>query len=305
MQADSFKHWIDLERAGNNFDLTDYLPSGPCAVFHYTSPDAFLSIMNDGKLRFTDRNYLNDTSEGKYIFDLCLENSKTICEGYEAYEQGFVGACMEMKSRFEEIRLVYQCSLSTDPDSLCLWNYYTRGNSIQGYSLGFSGNSLFSSLVNNGKYHVNMGKVVYSKEKQLEILRKATCLFFELHKRGIDKEPPIPERKMLEILQYRLYLLGHFFKQKYFEVENEFRITLIALTAADDSKKEELNFFNRNGVMVPYIDVCLEPSVLKSIRVSPTMNGTRAKDGAFMLSRKKFDQLTKADIMMSKIPLRY
>ena len=98
---------------------------------------------------------------------------------------------------------------------------------------------------------------------------------------------------MLEILQYRLYLLGHFFKQKYFEVENEFRITLIALTAADDSKKEELNFFNRNGVMVPYIDVCLEPSVLKSIRVSPTMNGTRAKDGAFMLSRKKFDQLTK------------
>ena len=134
---------------------------------------------------------------------------------------------------------------------------------------------------------------------------KATCLFFELHKRGIDKEPPIPERKMLEILQYRLYLLGHFFKQKYFEVENEFRITLVALTATDDSKKEELNFFNRNGVMVPYIDICLEPSVLKSIRVSPTMNGTRAKDGAFMLSRKKFDQLTKADIMMSKIPLRY
>lgn len=130
MQADSFKHWIDLERAGNNFDLTDYLPSGPCVVFHYTSPDAFLSIMNDGKLRFTDRNYLNDTSEGKYIFDLCLENSKTICEGYEAYEQGFVEACMEMKSRFEEIRLVYQCSFSTDPDSLCLWNYYTHGNSI-------------------------------------------------------------------------------------------------------------------------------------------------------------------------------
>lgn len=305
MQGDEFKHWIDLERAGNNFTVSDYLDTKVHTVFHYTSPDAFLSIMNDGKLRFTDRNYLNDVSEGRYVFDLCLENSKAICEGYEAYEDGFVRSCEGIKKHFEEIQFVYQCSFSTDSDSLCLWNYYTRGNSIQGYNLEFDPSTIFSSIEKAGKYHVNMGKVIYSRDKQLKVLREAACLFFELHKNSVTKERPIPEQKMFAILAHGLYLLGHFFKPQCFEIENEFRITLAKSFDLEDSENDEVNFFNRDGVMIPYKDICFEAGALKSICISPTMNGTRAKDGALILSRKKFGQITRADIKSSRIPVRY
>lgn len=33
---------------------------------------------------------------------------------------------------------VYQCSLTVDKDSLCMWNYYTNQDSIQGYNLIYS-----------------------------------------------------------------------------------------------------------------------------------------------------------------------
>ena len=35
-------------------------------VYHYTSAESAKKILENGKLRFTDRNYLNDYSEGKF-----------------------------------------------------------------------------------------------------------------------------------------------------------------------------------------------------------------------------------------------
>ncbi len=37
------------------------------AVYHYTSANALLSIIQKRELRFTDRFYLNDKSEGTYV----------------------------------------------------------------------------------------------------------------------------------------------------------------------------------------------------------------------------------------------
>ena len=42
-------------------------------VYHYTSPEAFLSIIRSHTLRFTDIHYLNDKSEGIYFTKLLLD----------------------------------------------------------------------------------------------------------------------------------------------------------------------------------------------------------------------------------------
>lgn len=42
-------------------------------VYHYTSPSAFLSIIQSQTLRFTDIRYLNDKSEGIYFVKLLLD----------------------------------------------------------------------------------------------------------------------------------------------------------------------------------------------------------------------------------------
>ena len=46
--------------------------------YHYTSPSAFLSIIDKRQIRFTDIRYLNDKSEGVYLIKLIIIFLKNI-----------------------------------------------------------------------------------------------------------------------------------------------------------------------------------------------------------------------------------
>ena len=54
-------------------DFNDYFGLENNDIYHYTSPDVFNIIINDNTLRFSDRLFLNDKSEGSYVLDVCLE----------------------------------------------------------------------------------------------------------------------------------------------------------------------------------------------------------------------------------------
>ena len=54
-----------------NYD--EYLQRENNGIYHYTSSNVFLIILKNNTLRFTDRFFLNDKSEGSYVLDLCLE----------------------------------------------------------------------------------------------------------------------------------------------------------------------------------------------------------------------------------------
>ena len=42
-------------------------------IYHYTSPEAFLSIIQHQEIRFTDIRYLNDRAEGMYFVKALLD----------------------------------------------------------------------------------------------------------------------------------------------------------------------------------------------------------------------------------------
>lgn len=48
-------------------------------VYHYTSKEAARNIIIGNTLRFTDRYYLNDYSEGKYILSCVKSIWKNLC----------------------------------------------------------------------------------------------------------------------------------------------------------------------------------------------------------------------------------
>ena len=54
--------------------LSQYIAVDNCEIYHYTSPLGLNGIMSNNTLRFTDRNYLNDYSEGRYVIGLCLDS---------------------------------------------------------------------------------------------------------------------------------------------------------------------------------------------------------------------------------------
>lgn len=52
----------------NGFELQ--YGKSPSHIYHYTSPVGAMGVIENNTLRFTDRNYLNDYSEGMYTLDL-------------------------------------------------------------------------------------------------------------------------------------------------------------------------------------------------------------------------------------------
>ena len=54
----------------NNFDYQSHLKQ-PDELYHYTSLNTLQIILKNKQLRFTNRAYLNDKSEGTYVLSLC------------------------------------------------------------------------------------------------------------------------------------------------------------------------------------------------------------------------------------------
>lgn len=138
-------YYHELTNISNNIKISQFIPEVDSPIYHYTGPDAFTSILSNTELRFTNRDYLNDFSEGKYVLNLCIDNSNYICADYLQYENDFKEYCRE-KLNSKDAFQVFQCSFSLDSDSLCLWNYYTRADRIQGYNLGFDPKLLLEGI---------------------------------------------------------------------------------------------------------------------------------------------------------------
>ena len=60
----------------NGYDFQS-LVAGNCSldkpVYHYMTISTLMEILSNKKLRFSNRLYLNDYSEGKYVLDLCIK----------------------------------------------------------------------------------------------------------------------------------------------------------------------------------------------------------------------------------------
>ncbi len=65
------------------------------------------------------------------------EKLKVFAEKRAEAKEQFLTLCDKIKREKARYNILeaYQCSFSTTSDNLCLWNYYTHGDSVQGYNL--------------------------------------------------------------------------------------------------------------------------------------------------------------------------
>lgn len=289
----------------------DYIPQHDSYVYHYTSPSGIQGIMNNNKLRFTDRNFLNDYSEGVYVLDLCINSIDKIDGICNNFRNDFLKKCKERKKNLQSDNFyVYQCSFSIDEDNLGLWNYYTKGDSICGYNLCFIADEdmIRPSIRENieNKPQTFLGKIIYDEDEQIRIVKKMYKKFYDLYDRY---KPNNYYSAITEKLVDKLMLLGIFFKKKCFSIENEFRIALDLHRKERKDKFsaicEQQQFFVKNGFLIPYVDIGFESSALKEIRVSPTVDFDTAKRSLIRAAAKNFKQIKESDIKQSEIPVRY
>ncbi len=294
----------------------------PENIYHYTNIEAFRSIIENKELRFTDRFYLNDKSEGTYILDLFIDEFDYIVSDTALHtkKEELMTVIREYKENMQDvIYKIFQASFSTNPDSLCMWNYYTKGNGIKGFNIGFDSAILCDSILdkincNEEKPYVFSGKVIYNKNEQIEILKTfVTRIYTAIYEDvktdfsfGIEEKAVFDFVNRPHIIMERITLLGVFFKKTCFEVEEEYRIAVdffVSEGKAANTHKEIKYICKDNGFIVPHLNLDFDLKSVKEITVSPTMDFCETQNNlkAFLSGRG----MDKVSVNKSEIPVRF
>ena len=212
-------------------------------IYHYTSAEGLMGIVQNKELWFTNIYFLNDNQEVFYTYNLLLDLIEelkgsikrelykhiedrcncVLSEGYLNYESGVIG-------RHE----YYIASFSLDDDNLSLWNYYSKSD-VTGYNIEFHYDKFLK------KFSI-YGEVCYDSEEQKQMLRNT-----------IHKINPYINGKNNDYYLNKLFInfiiYSLFFKHQNFSSEKEYRI-IIELDNFIDYKK--CSFRNKKGLIIPF-----------------------------------------------------
>jgi hypothetical protein len=288
-------------------------------LYHYTSLDIFMGMIENNNLRMSKGNFLNDSSELIYIEKIANDTIKKL-EGriIEKYGNNGTEALLRKKfikqlkvaiSKFiHDINIddfeVYVLSLTQNQDSLTLWYHYSKGD---GYNIGFSTEALIQKMntVEKQEFNLVYGKVIYDRDQQENMLMESLMHSFDCIFRFKDR---VLFEEMAENLLRHFFSVimsfSIFFKHESFRNEEEYRI---ALTRRRDRKHEtEVLFRARNGIIIPYIPIHFDEKLpVRHVTIGPKNNIAIAKNGVEYFLRNKGYNLEEITVSKSLATLRY
>lgn len=296
-------------------------------IYHYTSTEAVINILNNGCIRFTNCLFLNDEEEFYYFGNLLedilkdKEVSEKIKESIKQLKEYLIDdnhdsfICRDSKS--QKISLhegeYYIFSCSTDDDSLPMWNYYVKNSNYSGYSLKINKSKMLENF-NDLVCECIIGQIVYNKKEQksfiINYIQNEIDSFNEKMKQldKDDEEYSLYEDSFIGDYQQSIYELVKyvrlFFKDNAFKHEKEYRIVL--LTDVGNGVKKVYNA--KNGIVTPCIEIGLdlkEKNPFNGIKVSPTIDFNLCKKGLLDLLHKVGINKDDFSISQSKIKIRY
>ena len=292
------------------FDKTDGFLS------HYTSTFGLMGILESQALWFTDSKFLNDSSEGEILWDIIDELYSTT----NNYSFEFISALQQVKESqsiglYKEENLVcekytyFVCSFSENPDSLTMWNYYTKSDNLSGYNLIFDKRNLLNSIVEKSEfteYDFSLVRVVYEKEKQIECITRILDFFHSLWIKSRSKR----RAYLICELYYLLQSICLGFKHHAYKDEREVRIVL-KLTNDECAERllqpsSEANAIQLRPVknlFIPYIKLDINKETIKTLVVSPYIKDNLAISSVCALLDK--NGLPNTKVRGSEIPVRY
>lgn len=249
--------------------------NGHLIIYHYTSPTGLQGILSSHSFRFTKKEYLNDSTEMNYFFEVLEmtldEKSKDFDKDFIKYVKGnnIKGKYHDLKEYTE--KEYYVCCFSNAEDELSLWNYYTKSSSKAGYNLGVNGHDLIRSLNNaESDWNYHLGNVTYLTEDQIEILYGGlialndyyVCALNE-HKEDLESYLEIIDISILEIMEN----CAPFFKHPAFKNEEECRI--ICSLNRSQLMDAKIEIRESDGIFVPYLEVKVNKDIFEFITIYP------------------------------------
>lgn len=296
----------ELTELANGYLITD----PPDLLFHYTSAQGLLAILESNKVWATNLRHMNDFSELDYAHQLISEVFDEIGGSSESEPIGnFLNWCKQFFNPFETLFEGYGFCFCKEGDLLSQWREYAEKGT--GYSIGFDNGLLAEAL--KGRTGTTVTKVIYEPVRQKEIVQNLLTVIIEEVDKVIsndtltDVEKTAPLKHLAGHVIMAMAPLVYSFKDPAFEEENEWRI----VKSLGVNEVDELKFRTSMGNLVPYFELqILIPegknagklpikSVVQGPHVAPD---TGEKALASLLKKLDYQGI---DLKKSKVPLRF
>lgn len=307
----------ELLKIHNSIDVSP--KHGRGTVYHYTSPEGLLGIITNKYIFATDLLYLNDAAEGSYALKLLLsvleEDFSDRKVLYEGIKKEIDGLAKQAPNKY----FTYVISFSKGEDLLNMWNYYTKGNSVEGYNVGFDITKLAHSLKikidkcegikEKDGLKVHHGAVNYDKKKQMGRIREIVHQFID-HFEDDETSTSYGEGVLYYLIVRKIYYLGLFYKAPEYKNEKEYRFVFVPGSIGKNNDwqsrgipyKEE--YRNKNGVLIPYQKCTFSSDSVVSIMCAPTNDFNRTEASLRRLLSYEFRGIQN-EIHQSSLQLRY
>lgn len=271
--------------------MNESLPGEPQTphVYHYTSIDGLLGILDSRVLRATDVTYMNDTSEYSYacgIAEQVISKLKGELPGLAGFAQPPWAVHTSQGGK------VYAACFCETGDLLSQWRAYSdRG---VGYAIEFPLERL-SAMIDRACGWAAIGRVYYDEDEQKEILTRVARTALEARVSDAEDEAPTTLNELMEdtpdkLLDRDRLLAFHrvinnfvislsttlpFLKSPAFYQEQEWRISVMAAGLSE-------KFRPSNGLLIPYSEIPLgEPPQqlpITRIMIGPNPHPRQAED---------------------------
>ena len=239
----------------------------PEIIFHYTSAEAFISILEQNRIRATNIDFFHDAKELIYARDELLEEvmkrinilsaaAEDDPEREEAcisYNLGLIGKWLdELGGHQWNANPTYVTCFCEDSDLLSQWRAYGSG----GYAIGFK-----AELLVENRPDLQLKKVTYGVNPPLreEIIAVLDAIG-EKHEKG-------SQYSSIQFAQKILPLLAGI-KHRAFSEEKEWR--LIQKSWGSGFRTDNINFRSSEALgLVPYVEVGFPPEAIIKIIIGP------------------------------------
>jgi hypothetical protein len=274
-------HSIDFDMATDHALSAIIGPVPPPVLFHYTSMDGLLSIVETGRMRATHIRYLNDWSEAETMWNLVLGRLQERKDSAKSVEESTHLSGIIDLARARHLPSDFVASFSEEGDDLSQWRSYCSG--AAGFSIGFSSEALRSQWVSDpagGKPSFVGGqllKVSYlSKADTTEAdlaIDDALQLGAQLHGKKGFLGPISGDRAVSAWIS----VIAPSYKDSAFSAEREWRIVL----SKPHKPMPGRRFRAGKSTVIPYIEVELNRNLdfklsdeymIRKVFVGPTPN---------------------------------
>lgn len=282
----------------------------PKILYHYTTAQGLLGILESNVLWASDLSYVNDFSELKYTEKLIKDEWTKAAESDPDLMEPALGnpfsQNVNLKGGFLETKLAaYAVSFCVEGDQLSQWRAYAQKGT--GYAVGFDTEQLRSA-------QAVLGEVVYQPDEQIRGIRPAIQKYVEdigIWRKNLSTFEKDQLLSLLVDLIKRFlrdtFPLFFFFKDPVFSEEREWR--LVAPRAYGDV--ENVHFREMQGTVVPYIQIKIPtPDPIKKDRLPMvevvqgplTDPALGEKSLRLLLKKHKYEDV---QVRQSRVPIRF